>query len=70
MSFFSNKSLDTLEKSFFKIYASKNADENGSTNYVRLFDLIDGQDLYNESDIMSKLQHKSKSTNLVVAARG
>jgi len=58
------KSLDTAEKRFFKIYASKNADETGSTNYVKLFDAIDGQEKYNEAEIKTKLRKESFIRNL------
>ncbi len=53
------KALDTSEKRFFKIYASKNADETGRTNYLKLFDAIDQQEKYNEADIKLKLRKES-----------
>jgi len=57
------KSLDASEKRSFKSYSLKNADKNRSTNYIRLFDAIDGQDKYNESVIKKQLQQRSLSFN-------
>jgi hypothetical protein len=42
------KSLSKAEKRYFKVYNSAKSE---STNYVKLFDAIDKQDIYDESAI-------------------
>ncbi len=45
------KSLTKSEKRYFKLYSAHN---NSSTNYTKLFDAIDEQDVYNEQAIKKK----------------
>ena len=54
------KSLSKSEKRYFKIYASQYA-KSSKSNYLRLFDAIDRQDVYDEA-VLKKRFHKEKFT--------
>lgn len=49
------KSLTGNEKRFFKIYASRHV-TSGKSNYVKLFEAIDGQSTYDEKKLKQKIK--------------
>lgn len=51
------KSLDKQEKRYFSLYASKYSSSEGS-NYLKLFELVDEQDTYDEKLLKQKLPGK------------
>lgn len=50
------KSMTKSEKRYFKLYASKHV--KGTGNCVRLFDAIDGQDRYDETEIRKRFRRE------------
>ena len=53
------KALNKLEKRYFKLYSSRHV-IGEKNNYVRIFDLIDKQSLYDESAILEKASISKK----------
>ncbi len=49
------RSMNKPEKRYFKIYASRHSSE--KNNYLKLFEVMDGQDEYSEENVLKKL-HK------------
>lgn len=57
------KALSRSEKRYFKLFA---AQRKGVSNYVRLFDAIDGQDSYDEAAIRAKFEGETFTRQLHV----
>ena len=58
------KSLDKNEKGYFKKFAARYGSKQGGNDYLKLFDLIDGQDSYNEEVVKKHFTKIGKKINL------
>lgn len=61
------KSLDQSERRYFKIFASLHIKESENNKYVRLFDAIDSQEQYDESEIRKQFKNEKLLNQLHVA---
>ncbi|MEO6882442.1 MAG: hypothetical protein ABI199_00305 [Bacteroidia bacterium] len=59
------KSLTPAEKRYFKIYVQRNSSGRES-NYVRLFEAIDTQEIYNEEKLIKRFQKESFTKNFTI----
>ncbi|MBK8983886.1 MAG: hypothetical protein IPM38_16600 [Ignavibacteria bacterium] len=62
------KSLEQSEKRYFKIFASMHVKDAESNNYFKLFDAIDRQEIYDESEI-KKIFAKEKFVSQIHVAK-
>lgn len=58
------KSLDKNEKGYFKKFAARYGSKQGGNDYLKLFDLIDSQDSYNEEAVKKYFAKAGKKVNL------
>lgn len=58
------KSLDKNEKGYFKKFAARYGSKQGGNDYLKLFDLIDDQDSYNEEFVKKHFAKNGKKINL------
>ena len=57
------KSLSKSEKRYFKIYSAQHT-KNESNNYIKLFDAIERQEVFNEEKLKRKFRNYTFSKNL------
>ena len=61
------KSLDQSEKRYFKVFATMHIKGSDDNKYVKLFDAIDNQDEYSESEIRKQFANEKFLNQLHVA---